>query len=118
MEQTLKNACINKTTYCYWSYIAQKLQLQYITNLLSCCLLATNRGSSGYRPKHYFLYNINHPNKYGVPQVDLSSDEMTTAIEENSFTYSQLLIEMVIFKTFAHHRCDVVITDCLKIIIY
>ena len=62
----------------------------------------------------YFQYNISHPNKYGVPQVDLSSDEMTIAIEEDSFTHSQLLIERVIFKTFTHHRCNVVITDHLR----
>ena len=39
---------------------------------------------------------------------------MTITIEEDSFTHSQLLIDRVIFKTFAHHPCNFVITDRLR----
>ena len=62
----------------------------------------------------YFLYNISHPNKYGVPQIDLSSDKMITAIQGDTLTHNQLLIERVICKTFTHHHCDVAITDHLR----
>ena len=63
----------------------------------------------------YYVYNISFPTKYGVPQVDLSSDEeVSKAILESSLTHNQLLIERVICKTFAHHRCDVIISDHLR----
>jgi len=61
-----------------------------------------------------FLYN-NHPTKHGVPQVDLSDDEeVRCAVQDNSMTLNQQLIEQIIYKTFAHHKCDVVITDRLR----
>ena len=48
-----------------------------------------------------------------MPQVDLSSDEeVSKAILESSLTHNQLLIERD--KTFAHHRCDVIISDHLR----
>ena len=49
--------------------------------------------------------------------MDLSSDEVVsnaTCTSNTSLTHSQLLIEKVICKTFSHHRCDVIITDCLR----
>ena len=50
-----------------------------------------------------------------MPQVDLSSDEeVSKAVLESSLTHNQLLIERVICKTFAHHRCDVIISDHLR----
>ena len=50
-----------------------------------------------------------------MPQVDLSSDEeVSKAILESSLTHNQLLIERVICKTFAYHRCDVIISDHLR----
>ena len=60
----------------------------------------------------YFLYNISHPTKHGVPQVDLSDDEeVRNAAQENSLSCNQLLLERVICKTFTYHRCNVIITD-------
>ena len=64
----------------------------------------------------YFLYNISHPNKYGVPQIDLSAEKMFT-LQQDSLTNNQLLVERVICKTFAHHHCDVVITDRIRSLI-
>ena len=62
----------------------------------------------------YFLYNISHPNKYGVPQIDLSTEKMPT-LQQESLTNNQLLVKRVICKTFfAHYHCDVVITDCIR----
>ena len=63
----------------------------------------------------YFLYNINHPTKYGVPQIDLSTDkDVSKATAECTLTHNQLLIERVICKTFTHHHCDVIINDRLR----
>ena len=74
----------------------------------NCCYIYTYLYS-------YYIYNISRPTKYGVPQVDLSSDEeVSKATVESSLTYNQLLIERVICKTFAHHRCDVIISDRLR----
>ena len=61
----------------------------------------------------YFLYNISRPTRYGVPQLDLSLDEVNIEAPE-SLSHNQLLVERVICKTFTHHKCDVVITDCLR----
>ena len=61
----------------------------------------------------YFLYNISRPTKYGVPQLDLSLDEVNIEAPE-SLSHNQSLVERVICKTFTHHKCDVVITDRLR----
>ena len=58
----------------------------------------------------YFLYNISHPTKYGVPQLELSLDIEAPA----SLSHNQLLIEKVICKTSTQYRCDVIITDHLR----
>ena len=47
--------------------------------------------------------------------MDLSSDVVVSnATSNTSLTLNQLLIEKVICKTFFHHQCDVIITDCLR----
>ena len=66
-------------------------------------------------PNSYYLYEICHPNKYGVPQLNLNDDDeakIDKSVEE-SFDFKQIVIERVIVKLFNHYRCDVVITDRL-----
>ena len=60
----------------------------------------------------YFLYNISHPTKYGVPQFDLN--EVSIEAPGAALSHNQLLVERVIFKTFTQYRCDVIITDRLR----
>ena len=61
------------------------------------------------------MYNISHPNKYAVPQWDLSADEEAKIdISEHSFSVNQLCTERVIVKLFTHYKCDIVITDRLR----
>ena len=60
----------------------------------------------------YFLYNISHPTKYGVPQFDLN--EVSIEAPGAARSQNQLLVERVIFKTFTQYKCDVVITDRLR----
>ena len=64
----------------------------------------------------YYLYEVSHPTKSGVPQVDLSNDSealvnLTGTIPLSS---NQLAVERVIGKVFTHYHCDVVITDRLR----
>ena len=63
-----------------------------------------------------FLYEISHPDKEGFPQVDLSADDDIVLDSElvKSFSPKQLAIEYVIAKVFFRHRCDIVVTDCLR----
>ena len=51
----------------------------------------------------HFLYNYSHPNKHGVPQVDLSSDsEASVDLSVELLLLSdRLAAERVIAKTFA-----------------
>ena len=59
---------------------------------------------------HYHFSYISHPNKYGVPQIDFSAEKMPI-LQQESLTNNRLLVERV---TFAHHHCDVVITDRMR----
>ena len=61
------------------------------------------------------MYKVSHPTKYGVPQIDLSTDkDVSKAMAECTLPHNQLLIERVICKTFTHHHCDVIISDRLR----
>ena len=67
-------------------------------------------------PNSYYLYEVSHPNKYGVPQLNLNDNDeakIDKSVEE-SFGFKQVVIERVIVKLFNHYRCDVVITDRLR----
>jgi len=56
-----------------------------------------------------------HPNKYGLPQCDLSDDsEAKFCIELEKLSNKQLLIERMISKHFNHYHCYVLITDKLR----
>lgn len=63
-----------------------------------------------------FLHDIRHPNKYGVPQVDLGDDPEAAANlpTETPLSTNQVLVERVICKVFTRYHCDVVITDRLR----
>ena len=64
----------------------------------------------------YYLYEISHPTKSGVPQVDLS-DDSEAAVNINGtipLSPNQLAVERVIGKVFTHYNCDVIITDRLR----
>ena len=42
---------------------------------------------------NYYIYNMYHPKKYGVPQVDLSTDEaVTNKVLDSTLMHHQLLI--------------------------
>jgi len=61
------------------------------------------------------FYELSHPNKYGVPQLDLSKDS-EAKVEDSllqQITSNQVPVERVIVKIFTKYRCDVVITDRL-----
>ena len=55
-----------------------------------------------------FLYEFSHPNKYGVPQIDLSDDNEASVDlpAELSLSSDQLAIERFIVKVFVRYRCD------------
>lgn len=64
----------------------------------------------------YYLFEISHPNKYGVPQLDLCNDDeakIDKSVEE-SLSLNQLFIERVIVKLFNHYHCDAKITDRVR----
>ena len=63
-----------------------------------------------------FLYEYSHPNKYGVPQIDLSNDNEASVDlpAELSLSSDQLAIERLIVKVLTRYRCDVIITDRLR----
>ena len=51
----------------------------------------------------YYLYSISHPDKCGVPVINLSNDP-EAAVTLHSPTSVQLAIECVIRKTFTHYK--------------
>jgi len=63
-----------------------------------------------------FLYEFSHPNKYGVPQINLSDDNEASVDlpAQLSLSSDQLAIERFIVKVFVRYRCDVIITDRLR----
>ena len=63
-----------------------------------------------------FLYECSHPNKYGVPQIDLSNDNEASVDlpAKLSLSSDQLVVERLIVKVFTRYRCDVIITDRLR----
>ena len=64
----------------------------------------------------HFLYNCSHPNKHGVPQLDLSNDSEASMdlLVELLLSSDRLAIERVIAKTFSHHQCDLIVTDHVR----
>jgi len=62
----------------------------------------------------HYLYSISRPNKYGLPQYDLSDDSEAKFSCDLNLSDKLLLIERVIVKLFHHHHCDVLITDRLR----
>ena len=63
----------------------------------------------------HYLYSISYPNKFGVPQWDLSGDEEAKISDiEHSLSFNQSCTERVIVKLFTHYKCDVMITDRLR----
>ena len=65
-------------------------------------------------PNSYYLYEISHPNKYGVPQLNLSDDDeakIDKSIIESLSLNQLLFVERVIIKLFNHYHCDEVIID-------
>ena len=60
------------------------------------------------------MYRISHPNKYGLPQCDLSDGSEAKFCSKQKLSDKQLLIERVIVKLFNHYHCDVLITDRLR----
>ena len=67
-------------------------------------------------PNSYYLYEISHPNKYGVPQLNLSDDDEAKIDESivESLSLNQLFVERVIVKLFNHYHCDAMITDRIR----
>ena len=70
---------------------------------------------------HTNIYNfycvaiISHPNKNGVPQVDLSGDTKASVdLSCVQLSSCQLAVKRVIVKLFMHHKCNMVITDRLR----
>jgi len=61
----------------------------------------------------FILYDISHPNKLGVPQVDLSDDN-EASVDESSLATKQAVVERVIAKIFTRYKCDVIITERLR----
>ena len=81
-----------------------------------CVLLYLSLNYFSFPICSHILYNFSHPNKYGVPLFDLSSDnEASVHLPlELSLSSDQLAVERVIVKVFTQYRCDVVITDRLR----
>lgn len=90
--------------YKLYNYKYKIIQLQVKNNTITSKIYISS----------YFLYNITHPTKHGVPQVDLSDDEEVRNAAQENLSGNQLLIERVICKTFTYHRCNVIITDRLR----
>ena len=61
----------------------------------------------------YYLYSISHPDKCGVPVINLSNDP-EAAVTLPSPTSVQLAIERVIRKTFTHYSIPLDISDKLR----
>ena len=64
--------------------------------------------------RSFVLYDISHPNKYGVPQVDFSADSEAAISDAMKLTPCQLALERLIVKIFNKYRCDVIITDRVR----
>ena len=62
----------------------------------------------------YFVYEISHPNKSGVPQVNLVNDPEIQIDIPESLCPSQAAVERIIAKVFCHSHCDVIITERLR----
>ena len=56
----------------------------------------------------YYSYNISHPTKYGVPQLDLSGNEEAKIdpLIEQSFSLNQLSTERVMVKIICSY-CEI-----------
>ena len=67
--------------------------------------------------KQQLPIEISHPNKYGVPLLDLTSDREVPIIDSSILdvlSSNQVAVERVILKTFIHHQCNVIVTDRLR----
>lgn len=62
----------------------------------------------------YFLYSISHPDKYGKPLFDLSTDPEASIPPTTLSAPTQISIKRIITKTFTRYRCDVIITNRLR----
>ena len=62
----------------------------------------------------YYIYNISHPNKSGIPQINLAKNPEAQIDEGTHLSPSQIVVERVITKVFRHHHCEVVITDRVR----
>jgi len=65
-------------------------------------------------PCSYFLYEISHPNKSGIPQISLFNDPEAQIDLSASLCPSQAALERFIVKVFCHCHCDVIITNHLR----
>ena len=65
-------------------------------------------------PCSYFLYEISHPNKSGILQINLVNDPEAQIDLSTSLCPSQAAVERVIVKVFHHCHCDVIITNRLR----
>ena len=64
-------------------------------------------------PNSYYLYEISHPNEYGVPQLNLSDDD-EAKIDKSIVESLSLNVERVIVRLFNHYHCDAVIIDRIR----
>ena len=66
----------------------------------------------------YYLYEISHPNKTGIPQISLVEDPEVKIDIPSSLCPSQAAVERVIAKVFFHFHVDIIITDRLRSLFY
>ena len=65
---------------------------------------------------YHYLYSISYPNKFGIPQLDLTDDEQAKigVTVQSTLSCNQLRTESVIVKLFTHYNCGVMITDRIR----
>lgn len=66
----------------------------------------------------YFIYEISHPNKNGLPQISLVDDPEAQIDLSIALCPSKAAMERIIAKVFHRYHCDVIITDRLRSLFY
>ena len=61
----------------------------------------------------FYLYSISHPDKNGVPTIDLTKDS-DCKVNTTGVTETQLAIERVIRKVFAHYSIPLEVSDPIR----